>query len=92
MSATAAALAELDAAQEAFAPVSIELRNAREAIRRGKTKANLARFNAAGAAFDEALARCDRAHAALEAAQAIDGALEAQAIAQAEAFAQPTLF
>lgn len=53
-------------AEEAFAIASRELNNARHALGRSKSKANIARFADAEAAFEVRLAKCIAARDAYE--------------------------
>lgn len=87
---TDAALANLDAAQEAFVPHATELRHAREAFKRSRSKKNWARFEAAEHAFSAALQVCDDAHEALMDARDADAAETAERERAERAAAEPT--
>ena len=86
-----AALAHLDAAQEAFAPIAQELNHARAALKRSNSKINRKQFIAAEEAFEVALRECDEAHEALMEAHDADEASKLAAKKAEAAALQPLL-
>lgn len=83
------ALAALEAAQDAFSPIADEMHWAREALKRSKSKVNIARYIAASAAFDAGLELCDSLHEAVALAEKQDSAVQARTDQEAAEAAEP---
>lgn len=82
--------AKLTAAQDAFDAIAAENTAARNALKRSKSKANIARYCAAATAFDAALEEIQKLHDAVEDAEVLDAALAAQAEKSEMDAMQPT--
>jgi len=84
------AYAALNQTQDDFTLIARELDHARNAVKRSKSKANVARFIAAEDAFDAGLEICDAAYAVVDAAREAEEDAAAVAEALALAAEQPS--